>query len=174
MHSYAVRSTLLLQQSLRQEKETLILWCISTSAYTWALFTLHFSLILSSLSRGCLLCYAKWQVSWLLPGSASSQDDVPVTCMRCTKKANTVAGTAPALHRIPSLPCLDKETRYHHLRHKGTIIYVTLQEKRQKKHAQSFDQACLPIYSPVKVRSFTIHYPRCCEDQLYQRLLRRQ
>ena len=131
----------------------------------------------SSLSRGCLLCYAKWQVSWLLPGSASSQDDVPVTCMRCTKKANTVAGTAPALHRIPSLPySLLQKHGYHHMRHKGTIIYATLQEKRQKKHAQSFDQACLPIYSPVKVRFLTILRPRYCEDQLWylRRLLRRQ
>jgi hypothetical protein len=52
-----------------------------------------------------VLLFAKWQVSWLLPGSASSQGEAPVTFLvRCTQKAITVAGTAPVFHRIPSLP----------------------------------------------------------------------
>lgn len=50
------------------------------------------------------LC-AEWQVSWLLPGNASSQSAFPSDILvRCTQKAITVAGTAPVLHRIPSLP----------------------------------------------------------------------
>lgn len=50
------------------------------------------------------LC-AEWQVSWLLPGNASSQDAFPSDVLvRCTQKAITVAGTAPVFHRIPSLP----------------------------------------------------------------------
>ena len=56
--------------------------------------------------RMLVLFIAKWQVSWLLPAGASSQEVVPVTFVRQTQKAITVAGTAPVFHRIPSLPGL--------------------------------------------------------------------
>ena len=56
--------------------------------------------------RMLVLFIAKWQVSWLLPAGASSQEVVPVTFVRQTQKAITVAGTAPVFHRIPSLPDL--------------------------------------------------------------------
>jgi hypothetical protein len=41
--------------------------------------------------------------------------------VRCTQKAITVAGTAPVLHRIPSLPCPVSPSR---METKGTGITI--------------------------------------------------
>ena len=77
--------------------------------------------------------FAKRQVSWLLPGSVSSQEGVPVTLVRCTKKANTVAGTAPAFHRIPSLPYTSRTRfEYHHLRCKVTTFFIPNKKYEEK------------------------------------------
>ena len=101
------------------------------------LSTINCPLLYSSLSRGCFCLLAKWQVSWLLPGSASSQGEAPVTFGALHAEGNYssghCSGIAPdSLSTLTSLQRLG----YHQMRCKVTTISEKLQKKRQKnRHA---------------------------------------
>ena len=84
-------------------------------------------LFFSSLSRGWF-CFCEMAGFLAFARQRVFPGEVPVTfVVRCTQKAITVAGTAPVLHRIPSLPESSvspfkgrKKGGYHHLRRKVT------------------------------------------------------